>query len=112
MRVISVCCLLVLVASGARGQDERTHWAQLSDQNQLGLLAYCANQGHSVGQRPAEVGRQGEPGSVAPDVAAASVAGRAGVIQYTTPQATLAEDAAASGTTVAYRCEMMGLQRR
>ena len=104
MRVIAATAIVVALAGTATAQDDRAHWARLAQQNQAGLLTYCAAQGHikaPVGPAP--------PGPAEPDVAAAGLAGQSGVIRYVDPQATLAESAAASGTTVAYRCQLMGL---
>ncbi len=98
---------LVFFSSAARAQDERAIWAALSQQNQAGLLEYCSRQGYIP-----DVVRTPTMGTPTPGGPAASAAGREGVIRYVDPQVTLAEDAAASGTTVAYRCLMMSLQPR
>lgn len=105
MRVIAATAIVVALAGTATAQDDRAHWARLAQQNQAGLLTYCAAQGHI--KPPVEP--PPPPGPAEPDVAAAGLAGRSGVIRYVDPQATLAESAAASGTTVAYRCQLMGL---
>ena len=96
----------MLVSTAAAAQDDSGLWRRLAEQNQLGLLEYCAAQGYStpgavVAQRPAAVS------GVWPAGEAANAAGRAGTIRVVDPQATLAESAAASGTTVAYRCQQM-----
>ena len=93
----------LLLSASVVAETEREQWARLSDQNQLSLLQYCRAQGYVSAeiverQRAALRVKEG----------AASLAGRAGVILYLGPQATLAEAAAASGITIAYRCQQMG----
>ena len=98
--------LSVLLAGSAVAQpSEHAHWLRLAEQNQRGLLRYCAAQGHIAAPAPVD------PGTAEPDVLAAAQAGQAGMIRYIDPQATLAESAAASGTTVAYRCQLMAQAR-
>ncbi len=109
----AVVALVLLATGGAhaedvRAQDERTRWAIMSDQNQLGLLEYCQAQGHV----PAEIVTWQRAALPTADTGPANAAGRTGIIQYTDPQVTLAADAAASGTTIAYRCQMMGFAVR
>lgn len=96
---------LFLLAMSPAWAQEGPGWAVMSQQNQLGLLEYCQALGHvsaGVVQRQRRV--------LATSGSAQERAGQAGVIAYLTPQATLAEAAAASGTTVAYRCVLMSYQ--
>ena len=117
MRIAVIAAILLVTggadaqdvrAQGKRAQDERARWASMSDQNQLGLLEYCQAQGHV----PAEIVARQRAALPTSDTGSANAAGRTGMIQYADPQVTLAADAAASGTTVAYRCQMMGFAVR
>lgn len=110
MRTIVAIAFAVLLTGTASAQDDHAYWARLARGNQRGLLAYCAAQGHL--DAATTISRPGEPDYAEPEVVAAAKAGQAGIIRYIDRQATLAEDAAASGTTVAYRCQLMGLAVR
>ena len=110
MRIIVATVFVVLLTGTAFAQDDHAHWARLAQANQHGLLMYCAAQG--LLDAAIAVTRPGEASDADPEVVAAAKAGQAGIIRYVDRQATLTEDAAASGTTVAYRCQMMGLAVR
>ena len=110
MRTMVAAAFAVLLTGTASAQDNQAHWARLAQANQHGLLVYCVAQGH-LDAAIAET-RPGEANDADPEVVAAAKAGQAGIIRYVDRQATLTEDAAASGTTVAYRCQMMGLAVR
>ena len=94
--------LAAVVAGVPAWAQEGPRWALMAQQNQLGLLEYCQAQGH-VAMDVVERQRRAlaQPGS------AMEEAGRTGMIAYLEPQATLAAAAAASGTTIGYRCALM-----
>ena len=110
MRTIVATAFAMLLTEPASAQDDHAHWARLAQANQHGLLVYCAAQ--RLIDAAIAVTRPDEASGTDPEIVAAAKAGQEGIIRYVDRQATLAEDAAASGTTVAYRCQMMGLAVR
>ena len=107
MRVLLLAGLFAMAAPDPAGAQaapqESIRWAGMAQRNQLGLLEYCAAQGH-IGPEHAVRQRRAITGA---DPEELVKAGRTGMIAYAEPQATLADSAAASGTTVAYLCALM-----
>ena len=91
------------LAGAQEAAQESKRWAVMAQHNQLGLLEYCAAQGH-IGPEFAARQRRAITGA---DPEGLVTAGRAGMIAYVEPQGTLAVAAEASGTSVAYRCALM-----